>query len=211
MPRACLFLTNKECNKGASSNWALQEMRGKEIWRNQCKEDFPLCPPLVFGSSPVPVSLLPLGIVNDIFCHWHFMPTYYPTWALFSSLAGVLLPGTAAGLPNPTTLCSWSSRCSGAGWKCSCEESHSLKCAGYAKPLSGHMLCFCSPAEMRTSHWSKTISLPADWVCSGTTKILPRCGCVSVVACILLWGMSFRPQWKQRGWNYSVSQSSSAK
>lgn len=111
--------------KGPSQIELHRKWGGRKYW-----EDFPLCPPLVFGSSPAPVSLLPLGISDDIFCHCHFMSTYYPMWALFSPLAGVLLPGTAAGLPNTIPLCSWSSCFCDGGWKCSCEGSHSLTCAG---------------------------------------------------------------------------------
>lgn len=42
---------------------------GGEYWETSAGKTLPLSPPLVFGSSPVPISPPPLGIANDIACH----------------------------------------------------------------------------------------------------------------------------------------------
>lgn len=82
----CTELVFSSLTKNTTKGPGRTELHGKwgerKYWDLSAGKTLPLSSHPVFGSSPVPISLLPLGIANG--CHLLFMPAYCPTYACFS-------------------------------------------------------------------------------------------------------------------------------
>lgn len=168
--KACTELAFSTQTRSATKGPSQSELHGKwgerKHWETSAVKTFPLSPAPVFGSSPVAISFLPLGIAKGFACHLQFVPAYDLAYALFSPLRGVLLPGRAAQFPSPSSFLSWSSCCSDAGWRCFLWGNfHAPKHATLPNCLHNPLL----PSSTTGSCWRLSALFPSAFRCQKWT------------------------------------------